>query len=201
MNAGPDPRTGLGRKVSASVQRWPSRNYFAEIAPGSVDGPHPVDRLLEREPHLRKIARRARRLLSKIQEQANPTDLLKFEAESTLLDATRVEAAFNLGFENGLVLGRAEAMHRGTLLRRDPHERALLLDLRAVLVKTEASPARTAALLLELAWTFSMGAGEDVATAAPVRVRPGRRPRGPSRQIGRQPGRRRPRLAPNRSAT
>jgi hypothetical protein len=199
MNAGRDPGTRLGAKVSATVQRWPSRNHFREIAPGSLDAPHPVDRFLEREPRLRKIARRARRLLSKIQDQAKPADLLEFEAESTLLDASRVEVAFNLGFENGLVLGRAEGMRRGAQFQRDRDERVLLLDLRAVLAKTQASPARTAALLLELAWAFTVGAGGDIATEGPAPLRPGRGRRGPSRRSARRPGRRRARPAPGRS--
>jgi hypothetical protein len=152
-------RSPVAAKASAVLQRWPSRNYFAETAPSSWDKPHPVDALLEREPHLRRVARRAGRLLAKIKEQANPVDLLQFEAEHTLLDSARVEVAFNLGYENGLVLGRADGLRQTA--RRSPNlkEKALVSDLRAALVSNRAPARRTAVLLLELAWALTLGPG------------------------------------------
>ncbi len=151
-------RAPLAAKASASLQRWASRNHFAEIATLSPDEPHPVDRLLEREPHLRRAARRTGRLLAKVQAQVKPADLLAFEAEQTLLDGARVEVAFNLGFENGLVLGRADTLRQIARRARDRREKALVADLRAALARTQASPGRTAVLLLELAWAFVLGA-------------------------------------------
>jgi flagellar biosynthesis/type III secretory pathway protein FliH len=150
-------RRSLARKASSVLQRWPSRNHFAEMAPLSSDKLHPIDALLEREPHLRKVARRTARLLAKLQEQANPANLLEFEAERTLLDTARVEVAFNLGFENGLVLGRAEGLRQTTRRSRDGKEKALLADLRAALAATRASPHRASLLLQELALALASG--------------------------------------------
>lgn len=158
-------RSSVAATASATLQRWPSRNHFVEIAAPSPDQPHPVDRLLEREPHLRKIGRRTGRLLAKVQSQVNPADLLAFEAEQTLLDAARIEVAFNLGFENGLVQGRADALRQIARRSRDGKEKALVADLRAVLARTRASPSRTAVLLLELAWGLVLGA--DPGTPGP----------------------------------
>jgi len=147
-------RRSLAARASATLQRWPTRNHFAEIAAPSPDQQHPVDRLLERERHLRKIARRTGRLLAKIQAQVKPADLLAFEAEQTLLDNARVEVAFNLGFENGLVLGRADALRQIARGSHDGEEKALVADLHAALARTQASPGRTAVVLMELAWAF-----------------------------------------------
>lgn len=152
-------RSPVAAKASATLQRWPSRNHFAEIAALSPDEPHPIDRLLERESHLRRVARRIGRLLAKVQAQVEPADLLAFEAEQTLLDSARVELAFNLGFENGLVLGRADALRQVARRSRDVKEKALVAELRAALARTPASAGRTAAVLMELAWALVLPAG------------------------------------------
>jgi hypothetical protein len=88
--------------------RWPSRNYFAELEPRSKES-HPVDDLRGKYPVLRRIRTRARRVLARVQKQAKTGDILDFEAERNHLDVARVEVAYNLGFESGLVVGRAEA--------------------------------------------------------------------------------------------
>jgi hypothetical protein len=150
------PRAATGAKLSATLQRWPARNYFAELEPRSRDV-HPIDELMDRQPHVRRIRRRTRRFLARIQKQARTDDVLDFEAERNLLDSSRVEAAFNLGFENGLVLGRAEGIRGGARRPRDRLERLLMLDLRAALARTKASPRRVEALLLALAWALSVG--------------------------------------------
>jgi hypothetical protein len=114
---------------------------------------------MDGHPDVRRIRRRARRLLGRVQKHARADDVLDFEAERNLLDSTRVEVAYNLGFEGGLVFGRAEALARASRRVRDPNERLLLGDLRAVLASTRAAPGRVEALLLELAWAFAVGGG------------------------------------------
>ncbi len=160
MNADPAPRPArrrrLGAKVSAALQHWPARNYFADLQPRPKEA-HPVDELMESHPELRRISRRARRLLARVQKHAPADDLLEFEAQRNLLEWTRVEVAYNLGFEGGLVLGRAEALERASRRAADRNERELLGDLRAALAGTRAAPNRVEALLLELAWAFALG--------------------------------------------
>lgn len=167
-------RSSLAATASAALLRWPTRNHFAEVAASSPDQPHPVDGLLEQEPHLRRIARRTGRLLAKVQAQVKPADLLAFEAEQTLLDGARVAVAFNLGFENGLLLGRGDGLRQTAARSLDGNERALEANLRAALGCTRTSPDRTAALLLELAWAFVVGAPR---TSRPGRARVSRQPR------------------------
>ncbi len=162
MNGDPAPRparrTRAGAIVSAALQHWPARNYFADLQPRPKEA-HPIDELMDSHPELRRISRRARRLLARVQKHAPADDLLEFEAQRNLLEWTRVEVAYNLGFEGGLVLGRAEALGRGSRRAGDRTERLLLGELRAALAGTRAAPERVEALLLELAWAFALGGG------------------------------------------
>ena len=154
----PERRSRAGARVSATLQRWPARNYFADLQPQPKEV-HPVDDLMDNHPELRQISRRTRRLLARVQKHAPADDLLEFEAQRNLLDWTRVEVAYNLGFEGGLVYGRAEALRRASRRAADRNERLLLGDLRAALAGTRAAPDRVEALLLELAWAFALGGG------------------------------------------
>ena len=148
-------RSPIGAVVSRRVLRWPERNYFAEMEPRTWES-HPVDDLMARDPAIRLIGKRSRRLLSRAMAATRGDALLDFEAERNHLDAVRVEVAFNVGFESGLLSGRADGIHRTT---RSAAERAFLVDLRAALVKHRLRPDRTQNLLLKLASAFSLGAG------------------------------------------
>jgi hypothetical protein len=159
--------------------RWPSRDYFAELEPLSKEG-HPVDDLLGRDPDLRKIRTRARRQLRRLQGGADSNALLDFEAERNHLDAARVEAAYNIGFEGGLLMGRAEGMERA---RRSPpgaDERAFRHKIMRAVLTSRARPGDMQAAVLEVAWALAL----SVPQALPAPEAPG----GQSRK--RAPGRR-----------
>ena len=168
----PKRRPTIGARISATVQQWPARNYFAELQPDPKDF-HPIDALMDRDPELLRIRRRTRRLLARVQKHAKVDALLDLEAEQTLLDSTRVEVAFNLGFEGGLVRGRSEALGRAARRAGDRDERMLLQDLRAALASTRSPPERVEALLLELAWAYALGGGPPGGAES---IRPRRRP-------------------------
>jgi hypothetical protein len=157
---GPGRRVRPGARVSAALQQWPVRNYFADLQPQPKEV-HPIDALMDGHPEVRRISRRSRRLLARVQKHARADALLDFEAERNLLDWTRVEVAYNLGFEGGLVLGRAQALGRGSKRAGDHDEGLLLRELRAALASTRAAPERVEALLLELAWAFALGGGRS----------------------------------------
>lgn len=151
-------RSRAGAKVSAALQRWPARNYFADLEPRMKEV-HPIDELMDGHPEVRRLRRRAHRLLARVQKHAPSDAVLDFEAERNLLDSMRVEVAYNLGFEGGLVLGRTEALGRGARRAGDQDERLLLHELRSALASTRTAPGRIEALLLELAWAFALGGG------------------------------------------
>jgi hypothetical protein len=144
-------RQSLGASVSKRLLRWPSRNYFSELESSAKES-HPVDDLMGRDRALRRLRSRAGRFLARAQTEAISDALLDFEAERNHLDAARVEVAYNIGFESGLVLGRAEGLRRTSGNPRDVGEEALLGELRGAIAGSGSSSDKVQALLLELAW-------------------------------------------------
>jgi hypothetical protein len=160
-------RKRLGAKASARIQRWPSRNHFAALQPEEPTA-HPIDRLLDATPEIRHASRRAHRLLDRIQQRVGGGDVLDFEAERNAAEWARVETAYNLGFEGGLVLGRADgvrhAVHGG---RRGKDELALLDGIRSALAASTLPPTRVQMILLELAYAHAAGPADDEETGPP----------------------------------
>jgi hypothetical protein len=95
----------------------------------------------------------------------------------------RVEAAYNIGFEGGLVSGMMAGLRKARGHRRDRTEAALLYDLRSMVAGVAASRGEVQAVLLEMAWALAL--------EAPSLEAPGR---SASRTQSRLP-RRRPRRA------
>ena len=86
--------------------------------------------------------------------------MLDFEAARNAAEWGRIETAYNLGVEGGLVLGRAERLRREHgHERRSDAARTLLVELRRSLAETRASPPEIEALLLELAYAHVVEAG------------------------------------------
>jgi hypothetical protein len=157
----------LGAKASRRVQRWPSHNHFTDL---ELKGPsvHPIDQLIDGCPEVSRPSRRARRLLERIQHRAGNGAILDFEAERNAAEWARVETAYNLGFEGGLVLGRADgvryAVHGG---RRGKDELALLRGIRSALAASTLPPGRVQMVLLELAYAHAAGPAEDEEAGPP----------------------------------
>ena len=94
-------------------------------------------------------------MLARVQKEASSDAVLDFEAERNHLDSARVEVAYNIGFESGLVLGRAEGLKRTRRNPRDSEEDALLLELRTAIAVSGSSSGKVQSLLLELAWALA----------------------------------------------
>jgi hypothetical protein len=160
-------RKGLGAKASARVQRWPSHNHFADLQPEGTTA-HPIDRLLDAAPEISRVSRRAHLLLERIQRRVGDGEVLDFEAERNSAEWARVETAYNLGFEGGLVLGRAEGVrhtvHGG---RRGTDELTLLRGIRSALAASKLPPSRVQMVLLEIAYAHAAGPAEDEETVPP----------------------------------
>jgi hypothetical protein len=157
----------LGVKASRRVQRWPSHNYFADLEPKGALA-NPIDQLIDGCPEVSRASRRARRVLERIQGHVGDGAVLDFEEARNAAEGARVETAFNLGFEGGLVLGRTEglrhAIHGG---RRGKGELALLRAIRSVLTASTLPARRIEMLLLELAYAHAAGPAEDETTGPP----------------------------------
>jgi hypothetical protein len=160
-------RTRAGAASARRLQHWPARNYFAELEPPSKEG-HPVDDLMARDPDLRRIGRRALRHLKRLQAHPDWDVLLDFEAERNHLDSARVEAAYNIGFESGLVAGRIEALRIVRGRHRSSEEGALVRQVRSAVAAARTSARRSQAVLLEVAWALALGGPPAPAGARPA---------------------------------
>jgi len=174
-------RAAAGAAASRGLLHWPARNYFAELEPPMKET-HPVDDLMGRDPDLRKIRRSAYRRLRLLQKHADSNALLDFEAERNHLDAARVETAFNIGFEGGLIAGRAEGIERTRRSSPGPDERAFRYEILRTVLTTRACPQDMQAAVLEVAWALALSAPPDLAASDASGARS--RPRAPGGRKG-----------------
>jgi hypothetical protein len=137
------------------ILRWPSRDFFAELEPELADG-HPIYEMLHRMPRSHRLHARIAKMAGGIEPQVNPSQWFAFAERRALLEVTQVAAAFNIGFENGVLLGRSEAS-APTTGRTNIREEKLLLGLRSLLATTSPPSERAALPLLELACAVMRG--------------------------------------------
>jgi hypothetical protein len=112
---------------------------------------------MARDRALERIRRRALRCLQRLQARPNADAVLDFEAERNHLDAARVEAAYNIGFEGGLIAGRVEGLRTAGGRGRSAEKTALGRRIRSALTTARPSSDQAEAVLLELAWAIALG--------------------------------------------
>jgi hypothetical protein len=133
------------------------RNHYQEANANDGEA-HPIDDELERR--LRHATLRKRiiaaqgRVVAALGEQRQL--YLRLEELVGVRQIDREEAMFNLGFEHGLVQGRADAL--GAILRRQgARGRALAVRLAQVASNAGFEPPRALAAFLEVAWAMALG--------------------------------------------
>jgi len=174
-------RVPAGAAASRRLLHWPARNYFAELQPPMKES-HPVDDLMECDADLKKIRARTYQRLRRLQKGADSSALLDFEAERNHFDAARVETAFNIGFEGGLIAGRAEGIERARRAPLDPDERAFRDEILRNVLTTRARPQDMQAAILEVAWALALSV--PPAPARPDTSGAGSRRRAPAGRKG-----------------
>lgn len=119
---------------------------------------HPIDDELERclrhgELRKRIIAAQCR-VIAALAEQRH----LYLELEQLVGDRAtdREEAMFNIAFEHGLVLGRADAL-RAAVRRQGPHGRTLAKHIARLAAREGLEPSRALNVIIEIAWALSLG--------------------------------------------
>jgi hypothetical protein len=113
--------------------------------------------MIDRQPEIRRAASKARRSLVAIQRQARAQDVLAFEEARNALDWARVEVAYNLGFEDGLVRARIECMSRKGSRRR-LRARLIVRTLSAAIASRRGRSTDVTLAILELAHALLSGA-------------------------------------------
>lgn len=143
--------------VSRPLLRWPSRDFFSELEIDPGEG-HPVHGMLHREPRFRRLYRRAATLAGRVEPQVKTRDWMAFMDGRSTLHEAEIQATFNLGFENGVLLGRAEGLTRiAGHQKQNRREKEFRLALRSLLTKVGLPSDRAALPLLELAWALMCG--------------------------------------------
>jgi hypothetical protein len=147
------------------------RDHYGEAAP--VDNEvHPIDEQVERR--LRHATLRKRIIagqdgvMAALGEQRHL--YLHLEELVGVRHSKREEAMFNVGFEHGLVLGRAEAL-AAVLRNQGTRGRALAARLAQVATGAWLEPPRALAALLEVAWAVALGPRKPAVHARRRRAR------------------------------
>lgn len=130
-----------------------SRNVFAEFEPDAPEG-HPVHELIHRDPKLRRLLRSAATLAKRVEPQVRVRDWIRFMDSRSVLQEAELQATFGVGFQQGMVAGRIDALKRDAPHRKeDRREQVLRRGIQSLLLKVGA-PERAVALLLEFAWAL-----------------------------------------------
>jgi len=140
-----------------SVRRFPAHDFLAEFEP-ELNQPHAIEELAHKDPALRRAYRALRKCSREMQSHVRNGRWARFSDARVLVQTLEFELAFNLGFEQGLLRGRAESLDGG--VRRGQHTaRGPRLDsrIRAALAASEVHPDQAIATLLRLAYALARG--------------------------------------------
>jgi hypothetical protein len=133
------------------------RNHYREANPDEVEA-HPLDEELERRlchRGLRKLIVAAQgRVMAALGEQRHLYLRLEELVGDRAID--REEAMFNIGFDYGLVRGRADAL-AAVLRNQGARGQALAARLAQIATNAGLEPPRALAALLEVAWAMALG--------------------------------------------
>jgi hypothetical protein len=143
----------------ASLRRWPSRNFLGELEPSLRDR-YALDDLARRDPRLRGLHRRLRAVSRTIEARIGGPDWVRYSDARALLQTAEFELAFNLGFENGLIAGRADTLAAESS-ENEPAER-LRMSVRRALAEVPLAANAALTVLLELAHALALPLGSRV---------------------------------------
>jgi hypothetical protein len=135
----------------ASLRRWPSVNFLAELEPTQRDG-YAFDDLAQREPPLRRAYRPVQTLGRILQAKIGGPDWVRFTDARTRFQTALFQVAFNLGFENGIIRTRSELVRQ-----RHPSDPERLLgdELRKVIALANVGADRAIVAVLGLAYALA----------------------------------------------
>ena len=146
-----------------SVRHWPARDFLAEFEP-ELNQPHAIEELAHNDPTLRRAYQALRRRSREVQAQVRNKNWASFSDARVLVQTLEFELAFNLGFEQGLLRGRAESFHGAARHRRRAGREAKIdSGIRALLAASDLPPDQVVATLLRFAYAFARGEPESKA--------------------------------------
>lgn len=142
------------------------RDHFGEAAPADSEvhlSDEEVERRLRHATLRKRIIAAQGRVMAALGERRHL--YLRLEELVGRRHGEREEATFNVGFEHGLVRGRADAL-AAMLRNQGGRGRALAAGLAQLATSAGLEPPRALAALLEVAWAMALGPRKP-----PVRAR------------------------------
>jgi hypothetical protein len=134
-----------------TIRRWPSRNFLAEL---SVEHePVEIDDLARRERSLRRLMTSFSATSEIVRAQVRGPDWIAFSDARTELRSAEFEAAFNLGFEHGVMTAPAERADARPPARLKQFRR----QLRVVLGRTTLTNQDLLGAMLDLCAALAKG--------------------------------------------
>jgi hypothetical protein len=146
-------------------------NHYREANLGDSEL-HPIDDELDRRVRHRGLRKRIITAQGRVMAALGDRRHLYLHLEELVghRQGEREEALFNIGFEHGLVRGRADAL--ATVLRNQgARGRALAARLAQLAMTAGLETSRTLAALLEVAWAVALGPGKPPVRAQRRRAR------------------------------
>jgi len=142
-----------GRSRSAKTDRGRSvPNHYAEAEPAGSSEAHPVDIQVDGLPDIAARRRRFGEMLKALQRQvADQLAFIRLMDAKLEYSTLRERTFFNVGFERGLVAGRAESREASKASRALAHQIGLAV------ATTDICQPHTAAALLDLARAIVLG--------------------------------------------
>jgi len=134
-------------------------NHYREANSTATDSEaHPIDEELERRLRHGTLRKRIIAAQGRVIAALGSQRHLYLELEQLVGDRAidREEAMFNIAFEHGVVLGRAEAL-RAALRRQGPQGRTLAREIARLAASEGLEPPRALNVIIEVAWALSLG--------------------------------------------
>ena len=143
--------------MKRDLKRHPVSPYDA-LAPEIVEE-HPIDRMIERHSPQKGLRRRMRRATDRLASLLGDRRQAWLTVEKLWNDYRfdRERAYFDVGYEQGRKLGRAEALHGGP---SGKETRSLVGRICHLVDESDLAPSARVAALLKLAWSFAVAATE-----------------------------------------
>jgi hypothetical protein len=139
---------------------WPQRDYYRTLLPDDRERVHPLDRLIDHDPAVRRAHERARRLEKKVRLMPGAEAAFReyIDARFDLL-VKHATMAFNIGVEVGTVAARAEEAALVESGGASPEDlNAFRLSVRGLLLGANIPAAERLLAFLEAAYALGRGA-------------------------------------------
>jgi hypothetical protein len=138
-----------------TLRRWPTHDFLAELEPSTEDPSYPFDGFFRREAEVRRLRRRLQVASGALWKEIDVASRTTVEDLRSDLESAIFKAAFNLGFEHGMISERTA----GRIGRRQAKaaQKRFCLSVQQLLAENDLSTQGAAAALLDFCGALVRG--------------------------------------------